>query len=80
MMGAPRPATPAFALMAAASTALFDHPGLAQALVVGGALAQTIDRARAYAKAAREALSACADSEIKAALAEIADFVVERAY
>jgi octaprenyl-diphosphate synthase len=46
----------------------------------GGALAQTIDRARAYAKAAREALSACAESEIKAALAEIADFVVERAY
>ncbi len=38
MMGAPRPATPAFAFMAAASTVLFDHPGLAQALVVGGAL------------------------------------------
>jgi octaprenyl-diphosphate synthase len=46
----------------------------------GGALAETIDRARAYAKAAREALCACAESEIKAALAEIADFVVERAY
>jgi GT2 family glycosyltransferase len=38
MMGAPRPATPAFALMALASALLFDHPGLAQSLVVGGAL------------------------------------------
>jgi GT2 family glycosyltransferase len=38
MMGAPRPATPAFALMAALSAALFDHPGLARSLVVGGAL------------------------------------------
>ncbi|HEY5076458.1 MAG TPA: hypothetical protein VIJ48_03050, partial [Acidimicrobiia bacterium] len=38
MMGAPRPATPAFALMAAVSAVLFDHPGLAQSLVVGGAL------------------------------------------
>jgi GT2 family glycosyltransferase len=38
MMGAPRPATPAFALMAALSTALFDHPGLAQSLVIGCAL------------------------------------------
>jgi len=46
----------------------------------GGALGETIERARAYAKAAREALSACTESEIKAALAEIADFVVERAY
>jgi GT2 family glycosyltransferase len=38
MMGAPRPATPAFALMAVLSAALFDHPGLARSLVVGGAL------------------------------------------
>jgi len=46
----------------------------------GGALGETIERARAYARAAREALHVCAESEIKAALAEIADFVVERAY
>jgi len=46
----------------------------------GGALAETIERARAYARSAREALSACAESEIKSALADIADFVVERAY
>jgi GT2 family glycosyltransferase len=38
MMGAPRPATPAFALMSALSALLFDHPGLARSLVVGGAL------------------------------------------
>src|SRR5262249_21296952 len=46
----------------------------------GGALADTIERARAYAKAAREALTLTPDGEIKSALAEIADFVVERAY
>jgi octaprenyl-diphosphate synthase len=46
----------------------------------GGALAATIERARAYARAAREALAICADSEIKIALADIADFVVERGY
>ena len=45
----------------------------------GGALAETIERARAYARAAREALSLTPDGEIKSALAEIADFVVERA-
>jgi len=38
MMGAPRPATPAYALMAALSAVLFDHPGLGRSLVVGGAL------------------------------------------
>jgi hypothetical protein len=38
MMGAPRPASPLFALMAVMSAVLFDHPGLAQSLVVGGAL------------------------------------------
>src|SRR5258708_22942370 len=38
MMGAPRPASPLFALMAVGSAILFDHPGLAQSLVVGGAL------------------------------------------
>ena len=46
----------------------------------GGALAETIERARSYARAAREALAITADSEIKSALADIADFVVERAY
>ena len=46
----------------------------------GGALAETIERARAYARAAREALSPTPHGEIKSALAEIADFVVERAY
>ncbi len=38
MMGAARPASPVFALMAGASALLFDHPGLAQSLVIGGAL------------------------------------------
>jgi GT2 family glycosyltransferase len=38
MMGAARPASPVFALMAAVSALLFDHPGLARSLVVGGAL------------------------------------------
>jgi hypothetical protein len=37
-MGAPRPASPVFALMSVLSAALLDHPGLAQSLVVGGAL------------------------------------------
>jgi octaprenyl-diphosphate synthase len=46
----------------------------------GGALGETIDRARSYARAARDALQICAHSEIKSALADIADFVVERAY
>jgi len=46
----------------------------------GGALAETIERARSYARAAQQALSACADSEIKTALTDIVDFVVERAY
>ena len=46
----------------------------------GGALATTVERARSYARAAREALAICADSEIKTALADIADFVVERGY
>jgi len=46
----------------------------------GGALAATVERARRYARDAREALSIAPDGEIKSALAEIADFVVERAY
>jgi octaprenyl-diphosphate synthase len=46
----------------------------------GGALAATVERARRYARDARDALSIAPDGEIKSALAEIADFVVERAY
>jgi octaprenyl-diphosphate synthase len=46
----------------------------------GGALAETIEEARRYARLAREALDTCAASEIKTALADIADFVVERGY
>ncbi|MDQ1381111.1 MAG: hypothetical protein QOJ71_1830 [Actinomycetota bacterium] len=38
MMGSAHPATPAFALMAVTSAALFDHPGLAQSLVIGGSI------------------------------------------
>lgn len=38
LMGAPRPATPVFALMSVLSAGLLGHPGLAQSLVVGGAL------------------------------------------
>ena len=46
----------------------------------GGALAATVERARKYAREAREALSIAPEGDIKSALAEIADFVVERAY
>jgi octaprenyl-diphosphate synthase len=46
----------------------------------GGALAATVERARRYARDARDALAVAPDGEIKTALAEIADFVVERAY
>ena len=46
----------------------------------GGALAATVERARRYAREARDALSITPDGDIKSALAEIADFVVERAY
>lgn len=46
----------------------------------GGALAETIERARVYAREARNALERCPDGEIKSALSEIAEFVVERAY
>jgi octaprenyl-diphosphate synthase len=46
----------------------------------GGALAESITRARTYAAAARSAVAQCPEGEIKSALAEIADFVVERAY
>ncbi len=46
----------------------------------GGALGETIERARSYAQAAQSALSLCPDSEIKAALTDIVEFVVERAY
>jgi octaprenyl-diphosphate synthase len=46
----------------------------------GGALAETIERARMYAGEARGALGRCPDGKIKKALSEIAEFVVERAY
>jgi octaprenyl-diphosphate synthase len=45
-----------------------------------GAIQETMRRARAYADAAKAALSVLAPSEIRSALAEIADFCVERAY
>ena len=46
----------------------------------GGSLAETIERARAYARAAREALDICPDSPIRSALADVANFVVDRVY
>ena len=46
----------------------------------GGALAEAIERARRHAHEARESLARCPEGEIKSALSEIADFVVERAY
>jgi octaprenyl-diphosphate synthase len=45
-----------------------------------GAIQETMRRARAYADAAKAALGVLAPSEIRSALAEIADFCVERAY
>jgi octaprenyl-diphosphate synthase len=46
----------------------------------GGALSETVERARLSARAARDALSICEPTEIRSALADIADFVVERGY
>jgi octaprenyl-diphosphate synthase len=46
----------------------------------GGALAATIERARGYARQAREALAISPPGDIRSALADIADFVVERGY
>ena len=46
----------------------------------GGALSETVERARRYAHSAREALKSCKPTEIGSALADIAGFVVERAY
>ena len=45
-----------------------------------GAMQETMRRARAYADAAKTALEVLPDSDIKNALADIADFCVERAY
>ncbi len=45
-----------------------------------GAIQETMRRARAFADAAKAALSTLKDSEITRALADIADFCVERAY
>jgi octaprenyl-diphosphate synthase len=45
-----------------------------------GAMRETMHRARAYADIAKQALTVMPQSEIKHALADIADFCVERAY
>ena len=45
-----------------------------------GAMQETMSRARAYADLAKVALKVMPDSDIKLALADIADFCVERAY
>jgi octaprenyl-diphosphate synthase len=45
-----------------------------------GAMQETMSRARAYADIAKAALKVMPDSAIKRALADIADFCVERAY
>jgi octaprenyl-diphosphate synthase len=45
-----------------------------------GSIQETMRRARAYADAAKEALGVLGASDIKTALADIADFCVERAY
>ena len=45
-----------------------------------GAIQETMRRARAYADAAKAALGVLQASEIRTALAETADFCVERAY
>ena len=45
-----------------------------------GAMQETMRRARAYADVAKEALKIMPESDIKRALADIADFCVERAY
>jgi len=45
-----------------------------------GAMQETMKRARAYADVAKAALKVMPDSDIKRALADIADFCVERAY
>lgn len=46
----------------------------------GGSLEETIDRARAYAQSARDALDVCPESDIRSALADVANFVVDRVY
>jgi octaprenyl-diphosphate synthase len=46
----------------------------------GGALADTMQRARSFAARARDSLAQLAPGDIRDALADIADFVVERAY
>ena len=46
----------------------------------GGALSETMARARAFAAKARDTLRGCPQGPILNVLADIADFVVERAY
>ena len=60
-----------------------DEGDLSRAIEIlehGGSLAETVGRARAYARAARDSLATCPESEIRSALADIADFVVDRVY
>jgi octaprenyl-diphosphate synthase len=60
-----------------------DEGDLSQAIAFlerGGALAATMAQARAYAMKARDALRGCPPGPILSVLADIADFVVERAY
>jgi octaprenyl-diphosphate synthase len=45
-----------------------------------GALYDTVERARHYGAIARDALGLFSDGEIKAALSDIIDFCIERAY
>lgn len=62
---------------------LQDEGDLTRAIEIlerNGALAETVERAKSYAAAARAALAPAPDGAIKTALADIADFVVERAY
>lgn len=46
----------------------------------GGSLAETVDRARGYARAAQDSLHSCPNCPIKSALADVAGFVVDRVY
>ena len=60
-----------------------DEGDLSQAIAFlerGGALAETMARARHYALKARDMLKVCPPGDVREILADIADFVVERAY
>ncbi len=60
-----------------------DEGDLSRAIEIlerGGSLAETVERARAYARAARDSLATCPESAIRSALGDIAGFVVDRVY